>query len=38
MDKKILEKYDAENEAFERYLYAIGTSIAELNKQVEEVD
>jgi len=39
MRRKILSKNEAlDDEAFERYLYAIGASIIEINKQIEEVD
>lgn len=39
MRRKTLGKYDVgDNEAFEKYLYAIGTSINKINQQVEEVD
>jgi len=36
--RKIFEKCDANDEAFERYLYAIGASINKINQQIEEVD
>jgi len=38
MRKKNLEKYDSNDEAFNEYLQAIGASIIEINKQMEEVD
>jgi len=38
MRRKIFGKYDEKNEAFERYLHAIGTNINELNKQMVGVD
>lgn len=38
MRRKKLIKYDVENEAFERCLYAIGASINDLNEQMEGVD
>ena len=39
MRKKIFKKYESENdEAFDRYLHAIGVNIIELNEQMEEVD
>lgn len=37
MRREIVEIYEAENEAFERYLYAIGAYIDYLNKQMEGV-
>lgn len=39
MRKKIFEKQNPKNdEAFEEYLYVIGTNINELNEQMKEVD
>lgn len=38
MRRKISEKCDADDEAFERYLYAIGASINKINQQIEAVD
>jgi len=38
MSKKISENNDADDEAFEQYLHAVGASIIEWIKQVEEVD
>ena len=39
MNKKISKKYEAgDDEAFERYLYVIGTSINKINQQMEELD
>lgn len=37
MRRKIVEIYEIENEAFERYLHATGAYIDYLNKQMEEV-
>jgi len=38
MRKKILEKnHEINDEALDKYLYAIGASINEINQQVEEV-
>lgn len=38
MRRKIFEKCDADDEVFEKYLYAIGASINRINQQMEEVD
>ena len=38
MGREIFEKCDADDETFERYLYAIGASINKINQQIEEVD
>ncbi len=38
MRRKILERHEINNEAFERHLHAIGANINELNEQMEEVN
>ncbi len=39
MGKKSFEKYDIDDdEAFERYLQAIGENIFDINEQIEEIE
>ena len=39
MGKKSFEKYDLEDEeAFEKYLQAIGANIFDINEEIEEID
>jgi hypothetical protein len=39
MGKKSFEKYDLDDdEAFERYLQAIGENIIEINDQIEDIE
>ncbi len=39
MGKKSFKKYDLEDEeAFEKYLQAIGANIFDINEEIEEID